>query len=575
MGAGTSVPSEAQWQSELLGVDGSRLVYHEDAAGHALPDFSHAGYRGGEIPLPDASTFHVVDAAPPGNRDAEAIQAALRQAKDWSRRHAGRPVQVRLQPGVYHLDTTLTVDFDGVVLRGAGDDPETGRHTTLRTPAGARFDYVVDVFGGWDDLNHRAGTPAARIVRPARAGSRSVQVDDVSALGPLAPGDVIVLSHPCTEAWLKAVDYGGAPNGQWKCGPAADSASTERFGIHDDDYDVVYKRRVTAVDCAANVVHFDAPLFTDFDAYTTGAGLAAVWKWTRGGQLREVGIEDLRIEIGFDPDVLDDGSRLGREPGDRWGRAYSVDEDHVASGIRLLGVDDAWVRNVTVRGFTFSGLELRSAHRVTVQDVRAVEPAAVVTSPRRYNFKLGRFAQLVLFDRCYASEGRHAFVTQMAQTSGIVFWHTRGEGSITYSGAHSSWSQGLLFDNHAEIAPNVAFRWDRKLGLQNRAGANLTAENPKREQPHGWAATNSVAWNVDLGGSVLVLHRPPIGQNFAVGVRGGVSAQNQWYEGDLGYVEGTNRPGLQPASLYEAQLRDRLSRPPAQTGSGTTCAALR
>lgn len=46
------LPAHA-WQSTRVvrGADG-RLEYPADAAGNRIPDFSHAGYRGGGVPLP-------------------------------------------------------------------------------------------------------------------------------------------------------------------------------------------------------------------------------------------------------------------------------------------------------------------------------------------------------------------------------------------------------------------------------------------------------------------------------------------------------------------------------------------
>jgi hypothetical protein len=69
----------------------------------------------------------------------------------------------------------------------------------------------------------------------------------------------------------------------------------------------------------------------------------------------------------------------------------------------------------------------------------------------------------------------------------------------------------------------------------------------------------SVLWNctVDNGKSACI-QRPPTSQNFAIGTTGIADGVN-WYEGNpTGYIEGTNKPGLEPASLYRAQLAERV-----------------
>src|SRR5262249_34885233 len=53
----------------------NKLVYDTDVRGNRIPDFSHAGYQGGGVPIPDAPVRVVVT---PGKGDNTArIQAAI------------------------------------------------------------------------------------------------------------------------------------------------------------------------------------------------------------------------------------------------------------------------------------------------------------------------------------------------------------------------------------------------------------------------------------------------------------------------------------------------------------------
>ena len=55
------VTAQIPWQSSLLSVasDGS-ITYNRDNDGFKLPDFSHAGYKGGGVDLPEVSTVRTI-----------------------------------------------------------------------------------------------------------------------------------------------------------------------------------------------------------------------------------------------------------------------------------------------------------------------------------------------------------------------------------------------------------------------------------------------------------------------------------------------------------------------------------
>ena len=55
------VAAQMPWQSELLSVanDGA-ITYQRDSHGFRLPDFSHAGYKGGGVALPEVQTVSTI-----------------------------------------------------------------------------------------------------------------------------------------------------------------------------------------------------------------------------------------------------------------------------------------------------------------------------------------------------------------------------------------------------------------------------------------------------------------------------------------------------------------------------------
>jgi len=88
---------------------------------------------------------------------------------------------------------------------------------------------------------------------------------------------------------------------------------------------------------------------------------------------------------------------------------------------------------------------------------------------------------------------------------------------------------------------------DLTLGIYNRGDYGTG---------HGWATSHSVGWNCDTGTAELVVQMPPTAQNYAIGCRGVVTGDGPFPQ-PAGFIEGANRPGLVPPSLYQAQYLDR------------------
>jgi hypothetical protein len=191
----------------------------------------------------------------------------------------------------------------------------------------------------------------------------------------------------------------------------------------------------------------------------------------------------------------------------------------------------------------------RTATRVTIQGCRSIDPVSIITGERRYNYDMSEASQLNLVVGCSARYGRHDYVSNGASyTSGCVFLECTSEGAYAPSEGHRRWSTALLYDNVTFTSPNTSML----LCLYNRGYYGTS---------HGWASAHSVAWNCSVGSGVLVLQKPPTAQNYAIGCFGTVSGVKPPapFPEPQGYIEGSNRTGLLPASLYRAQLADRLS----------------
>ncbi|WAS95153.1 hypothetical protein [Nannocystis punicea] len=494
------------WTSQIVPVEGDALTYVADEQGNRIPDFSYAGYHRGEAPIPDVPM--VLGVGPIAGDNTAHLQQAIDEVGAMPLGVDGLRGAVLLAPGEYEIHGTVLLRHSGVVLRGAGDGDDPATSTILRAIGDEPHQRAVLVVGNGDNDRWKPELPNTRsdiVSELVPVGARTFEVEEPSLY---AVGDHVVIVHPCTEAWLAAVDHGG-------------TAADEPWA--GDILPLVFKRQILAIDGATLTI--DAPVFNHLDR---GLSQSYVYKADREGLVTEVGVEDLRIDI----------ETLGGD-----------DEDHAWSAIAVRGVEDAWVRRFTALHFGYAAVTVQTGVQVTVAEARALDPVAQITGERMYNFDVSN-AQQVLFTDCHAVGGRHHFVSNgTSYTSGIVFHRSTSTGPNASSEGHRRWSMGLLYDNIVESAP--AKDGMVVLGLYNRGDYGTG---------HGWSSAHSVAWNYATGDGVGVLQRPPTAQNYAIGGSGTFSGQKPPapFAQPEGYIEGTNQGGLVPESLYERQLAERL-----------------
>ncbi len=501
----SAAPSAQSFVSKAVypGDDG-RLVYVTDAEGNRVPDFGTAGYRGGGVVLPVVPAVRTVE--PVEGDDTASIQAAIDEA-------SARPLldglrgAVELAAGTYQVAGTLRIEADGVVLRGAGDDPATGT-VLIRSQPGPDPVLVVgrsDAAGG-DAIIKRVEGRAPSLVADdvVPVGARSFRVQNPERM---RAGLDVVLYHPATAEWVEAVDGGGTfSDPDWRPG----------------QFPIAFARTVESVE--GDVVTLDAPVFYRLDRAVSQAYL---YPRDVSGVTREVGVEGLRIEIET------------RGP---------TDETQAKNALELVLAENAWVMGVTARHFWHAGVSVQNSRYVTVRDCQALEPHSVVTGSRRYNFEVEK-SQLVLFEGNRATDARHAYVGNGSTLdSGVVFLDNTSEDASTSSEAHRQWGMGFLYDNHTEVGSSGTGTSDRRIHLGNRGDYGTG---------HGWACANCVVWNAQMNGSLVIVEKPPTAQNYAIGVQGTVSNRGPFLFRSDSYVEGTDRTGLDPRSLYLRQLQDR------------------
>lgn len=495
-----------------------------DDAGRFLHDFSYAGYRRGEAPIPDRAD-NVIDvtrapyaADASGKTDSTAaLQRALDAAAD-----AGGGV-VFMPPGTYRVvppegaKAALVVRGDGVVLRGAGADRTfvfndatamAGKNVIELRPRGAV---------SWNADGKAASGVKIREDLP-KPTSR-IPLEDVSAF---AVGDLVVARNDLTQHFIDLVGM----NGKWT--PAQSQNRT-----------LTYCRRIVAVDAIDHIIEVDIPL----RGFLYAADNAQVVK-VSGRMISEAGLEDFSIGMKRHP-----GEGTAEED---WSKPGTVGHDvHGSAAIALSFAENCWVRRV--RTYAPAGndpkihavsnvLRLWRTRLVTVADCDFKFAQYRGGGGNGYGFAIN--GQDNLIRDCRVEGMRHNYDFGTMSASGNVIVDCFAKDGRLGSDFHMFLSLANLLDNITCDGDFLEARALRPWG-----------GNPM----HGVTTTQSVFWNTK--GLRYSLERPVLvyshqfGDGYVIGT-GGPAAKVDSSD----FVEGEGRGAeLAPRSLYLDQLARRLA----------------
>lgn len=508
------------WQSSRVFYQNGKLIYGTDNEGNRIPDFSYAGYKNSEVEIPFIPA--VLTISPVSGDNTQHIQNALDQVGSMPMNSNGFRGALQLEAGMYQINGTLKMNKSGVVLRGRGDGAEATNNTVIFGKGNTPSKRTILIAGGggtskWAD--QVSGSRKNITSDTVYIGEREFTVESSS---PFSVGDNIIIFHPSTETWLQAIDYGGTHYTEPGAEPGVDlpwSPGSEN---------IVFNRYITAIE--GNKITVDAPVF-----YTLikSRSQSYIYKYGRAGIVTNIGIENLRIDIET---------------------AGGTDENHAWQAVDMFSIEDSWIKNCTMLHFGQSAVRTNTATRITVDSCKALDPVSQIDGERRYNYHLYNASQLVLIKNSHASNGRHHFVSNgYSYTSGCVFFNCTSTGAYTNSEGHRRWSTGLLWDNITELdGPRPGLN-PRLLALYNRGHYGTS---------HGWSAANSVAWNCNVAQGTLIVQKPPTAQNYAIGCFGSAITglyPSAPFNEPQGYIEGSNVSGLNPKSLFLAQLQERVS----------------
>ncbi|MBM3810490.1 MAG: hypothetical protein FJW20_02525 [Acidimicrobiia bacterium] len=517
------------WQSELFPSAGGhfeRRAVSFVGRDWILDDFSYAGYFLGARRLASVPCrIRTIE----GSGD---ITATLQAAIEEVARAGGGTV--RIPAGEFTVSSTITITASNISIEGAG----SGR-TIVRVPDSYKprdesneglFTFGKPV-GGWNQGWVHQGPLVTRVTGPVRRGQFHADVADATSI---RPGHWVVLQQ---YFWKDFVDRNSTTPNRWR------DDSTDRT------FSFTYLRQVVAA--TGNRILFDAPVPWDLDPANNPVQI----RFTNDRMIENTGIRGLTIEF-----ANNSNSAVGRPLG---------------TAVYFEGVRNGWAADIKARNIGRFGLHMIHSARITLVDceVRGVQDYG--DAGYGYGFHV-HSSQNILLKRCLVNDARRPFTSQRALTSMLVYSECRSADATQGDDTHHSMIHSVLWDRHTQ-----------------RDGVNLTAYNRGDFSTGAYESFGSgVVWNFDgdgvrgriSTGGQIHLKPSPDGQAIVIGVNGAhavfdASRGNPFLAGErisprtgiqtgsretsLRNVlyEGIGQPGLEPASLYDALLRERAADP--------------
>lgn len=498
------------------GVD-NKLVYVADSSGNTIPDFSHAGYKGGGVTIPTVPVKATL--WPILGDNTNHIQKVIDSVSALPPDAFGFRGAILLKMGHYELHKPINIKTSGVVLRGEGMGdtgtilfgkipvPEEGAARRFRRPA------LINIEG---EKSITAQEDAKVRITNDYVPVGATKFTVASAKN-LKKGDKVIVRRVGNADWITAIGLDTATVGRNRWRP----------------FDINYDR--TIVEVNANTITIDAPIFTAIEKRWGGG---EIMKYS-DERIEQIGIENLRGVSEYDPSVrtrnYGNMDRDDLDPKFQYqGNEYFSDENHYFNFINISNAKNIWVRNMSALHFGGSVIQANAGTKyITVQDCESREPVSMRWGGRRFTFQMN--GQFCLVQRCVSQKGRHSFVLQGSEASGNVFLECTAINPYSSSEPHNHWSNGVLYDNVK--APLTARFWDYIIG---------------------WAGANIVFWNCE--GDFLI-QSPPTATNYSfghIGVNAVVfNAALQDLTKPNGHVESLDTH-VTPRSLYLTQLKERM-----------------
>ncbi|MBQ1865666.1 MAG: hypothetical protein II151_01950 [Bacteroidales bacterium] len=465
--------------------------------GDRIMDYSHAGYGGGGIALPEAPVAETVTPSEGITDYSPVIQAAIDRVSALPLKDGLRGA-ILLSPGDYPCSSEIRISEDGVVLRGRGARG-TGMSRILMS--GDKHTAVV--------IRRRV----QNFPNPAKLNNPAVKVTDayvpfgtsritLAEKGRFKKGDVVWIQKKVTQKWIEFMHM----DDMWRDGAHQTWIAVGTW--------LTTERTVESV--SGNKVTFTVPLADSYDRdYTADSTFVSLAPpddcWVVNS-----GVEHLRI---VSPDQA---------------------ESHTTAKYYALSIAgrDCWAQDMDLYE-TMESVRA-SGSRITLRKISVIREADHQGSSKPAEFAPN--ATQILMDSCYVKGNNIWFVGIGARIFGpIVMLNCSFDGNGRIQG-HQRWSTAFLLDNCKVPDGGIDFINRGEMG-----------------SGHGWGTAWSVAWNCEA--KELVNQLPPGTFNWMVGCTGKRVLQRRPFKKEGPMLEegpfkdyGTH---VSPKSLYLTQLEER------------------
>jgi hypothetical protein len=502
--AGKSKTEDLPW----VQMQNGRLVYGVDDEHNRIPDFSTAGYAGGGVAIPDVPVKMRVEAA--GDQDATArIQSAIEDMSKLPLDENGIRGAVLLGPGKYRIAGTINLDVSGVVLRGSGSD---AAGTVLVAEGLPRGLVRIGGTGEWKEVRSRR--PILDDVVPV--GAQSVTVDAPKDF--FSVGDRVIVQWNMTEEFIHKLGMDRIP-------PRRDGGEVRQWPTN---MALRFDRRIVAMEPT------DKGYRLTFDAALTQRmpkeDNPVVWKYEFPGRVSQVGVENLRS----------DGAVYRKAPNyDNPSIPHKTDGSFFDSIFsEFEAVENAWMRNVRLENYNNLVFIHQHGRAITIEDVEGEHIDTPYKKSHAAPFAFEIDGQQVLMEHCNLTGWlNHVWATQARVAGPNVFRDSWAKGGDLDAGPHQRWATGTLWEQ-------LTLRGKYDDYNQWNLGSG-----------HGWAGAYNVLWNSTV--DEIQVESPPGAYNWVIGCKG------RHVNPQLGtrdaYYQSTGTP-VEPASLYQEQLKERLAR---------------
>jgi hypothetical protein len=480
-----------------------KLFYKTTAKGDRIMDFSHAGYMGGGVALPNVVVKKTVKPSG-GANDLQQIQAAIDEVAAMPLINGFRGA-VQLSAGNYTCSGPIILSVNGVVLKGSGYG---NGGTTIHMIGSLHAAIII----GRNNINIKLGSTEKADdgeIASTRtyltdayvpAGTNNITVADVK---PFAVGDTVIIHRPVTDAWVHFMRM----DDMYRDGKKETWIAKTRQGI--------IKRKIVAI--TGSKLTLNIPVSDSYDAQYLGTTGTTVAKAEPSQRIMQVGIENLHIQC----------------------PALESDYGHAPYSAIRIGGDDCWVKDVfceeTMNSTVLAG------NRITMEHVVVKHTYTNLGASKPTDFSLEGSQNLI--DRCEISGGNTYFVwTSVLVPGPNVLLNCTFTGLGSRIQPHQRWATGMLVDNCSVPDGGIDF--------MNRGVAG---------SGHGWTMGWAVAWNCIA--KTYVIQSPPGVANWVIGCIGKRQQTARLFDTTPiepeGLFDSPNKP-VAIQSLYLAQLKERL-----------------